>query len=53
MVDNTVKVKKTWFILSKDGKIEDHYNLRNNKEVPQVLVYAHTFRYSAQELMVV
>lgn len=33
MVDNSVKVKKTWFIRSKEGKIEDYYNLKANKEV--------------------
>ena len=33
MAETNVKVKKTWFIHAKEGKIEDFYNMKSNKEV--------------------
>ena len=32
-MDTSVKIKKTWFIQSREGKIEDYYNTKNFKEV--------------------
>lgn len=32
-MDTNVKVKKTWFIQSREGKVEDFYNTKANKEV--------------------
>jgi len=33
MVENEVALKKTWFIQSKEGRLEDYYNVNTEKDV--------------------
>jgi len=48
-MDSSVKIKKTWFIQSREGKIEDFYNTKNFKEVLGSGTYGSVIKASTKE----
>ena len=50
MIENEVTLKKTWFIQSKEGKLEDYFNVNTQKDVILLIGFLYSLRLLVQVL---
>jgi len=49
MVENEVALKKTWFIQSKEGRLEDYYNVNTEKDIIGTGAFASVVKATAKD----